>query len=239
MKKIKSFGIAMMTILLFILAGCQSKELTPQTVGTTFVNNFIYYKDSKNFKEYFVEGDLLEKQLRVKMNTFESHFSDVFDAIVDELSDKDKDKLSASLIEAVQNKAKYEVNVIDETDEFVKISYDIRGLDYAQVIENTLTNILDKPIVSEENNDKTAELQEAVMSSFLSALNKSDTKKVSVKVELTFLKDKRQWKLKDGQDKEINQLMLAFIAGVNDMETYEQETNKAVQNAVQKAEKKL
>lgn len=239
MKKFKSIVLALVLFLLFILGGCQSKELTPEKIGETFVNNFIYYEDSGEFRDYFVDGKILEKQLRVKINSFQTHFSDVFDPVVGELSEKDKEKLASSLMEAVQKKSEYELRIQEETENEMTVVYEIRGLDYAKVIENTLGNIIELMTVNEGIEKENKESEEAVISGFLSALNKAETKKTAVTVELSFVKQKDKWMLKSNQDQAVNELMLSFISGVNDDASYDRETEQAIEQAIKIAEKKL
>ena len=73
MKKKKAILVSAI-LFLFILSSCGKKGLEAEKVGPLFVDHFIYQKDSKDFKENFVEGDFLSKQLTLMTATFEDTF---------------------------------------------------------------------------------------------------------------------------------------------------------------------
>ena len=67
---------------IFIFSGCSNKGLDEKEVSKVFIEDFIYHKETEKFKENFVEGDILSKQLTIMTTGVEDTFSGVFLVLV-------------------------------------------------------------------------------------------------------------------------------------------------------------
>ena len=232
MKKKK--GILISAILfLFILSSCGKKGLEPEKVGPLFVDHFIYQKDSKDFKENFVEGDFLSKQLTLMTATFEDTFSDVFDSVVTNLTEEEKQKLSEDLMKQVRTKSEYHTTVKEIDKKTIEVTYQIKGFDYSDLVEKTLESVF-KELMKETNYSEN-EAKQGLLAAFEEALENSHSVQEEVEVSLLFTKNKKQWELAENQDDKLENILLAFISGAHDKESYTNEMNEMLERAIKKA----
>ncbi|MGO3732836.1 MAG: DUF5105 domain-containing protein [Vagococcus sp.] len=239
MSRKKRIGISILILSLLVLISCGKKEKTIEDIGPLFVENFIYHKESETFKETFVDGDLLEKQLTLLTNTFEINFEDVFDPITGNLSDQEREEISTNLMSKMQEMSSYEYKVVEDKKNYGIIDYHIKGFDYARLIELTMDKLMDKMRHDESIKSGTPESKEAVMTSFFDALDNSKSCEEEVTVSLTFESSKKKWQLSDKQDDAVNRLLLAFVSGTNSQQEYDERMNEAIKRAVDRAQKTL
>lgn len=235
----KMIAVMIVILPLLFLGSCGKKGKTLDEVGALFVDNYIYHKDSEAFKDNFVEGELLEKQLTLLTNSFEINFEDVFDPITGSLSDKEREEISTNLMGKVQEISSYEYKVVEDKKQNGTVIYEIKGFDYAHLIEVTMGKLMDRMHQDETIKTGTQAAKEAVMASFFDALNDSVRCDEKVTVSVKFESVKKQWQLSGHQDEAVNHLLLAFVSGTNSQQEYDKRMNDAVERAVNKAKQTL
>ncbi len=228
--KRKTYLLCSLIILVMTLGACGKKALTSEEVGSLFVDHFIYQQQDEAFKETFVEGELLSKQLKLMTNVFEDSFSDVFDSVVDNLTDEEKEQLSTDLMRTVRKKSSYELKTQEIDKKRVEVTYTIHGFDYSHLVEQTLETVfrelMKSPSLSSDN-QKTG-----LLLAYEEGLEKGQTKKEATEVSLIFEKDKKKWQLADNQDDELEKLLLAFISGINDKDQYNKEMSDMLKRTI-------
>lgn len=232
MKK-KNQLIVIILLLILIVSGCSKKAVDAEKMSSIFIDKFLYDKESDDFEDIFVEGDILGKQLTLMTKTFEDTFSDVFDSITGELSDDEKNEISANLMKQVRKESSYTYSVKEVDKSKVEVTYNIEGFDYATLVENTLESVFSK-LMKEESPDEN-QMKQGLLDSFDEALQNVKAVSEIVSVPIVFEKVKGKWQLYDNQDEELEQILLAFVAGVNDKEQYDKEMNDMLERAVKKA----
>lgn len=220
MKKQK-YVILMALSFIFLLVGCGSKALEANEIGKLFINTFVFKKDKPRFEENFVEGELVNKQLTIMTNTFEETFSNVFDTVVEDLSDEEKEKLSSDLMTQVREKSHFTVDATEESKKEVVVTYTIYGLDYADLVEQTLTSLFNE--LMKETTVTTIDTKRALLHSYEEALVGTKAVNKPVTIDVTFIKNKKQWEIAENQDDKLEKILLAFVSGFGEKEQYEEE----------------
>lgn len=220
MKKQK-YVILMALSFIFLLVGCGSKALEANEIGKLFINTFVFKKDKTRFEENFVEGELVNKQLTIMTNTFEETFSNVFDTVVEDLSDEEKEKLSSDLMTQVREKSHFTVDATEESKKEVVVTYTIYGLDYADLVEQTLTSLFNE--LMKETTVTTIDTKRALLHSYEEALVGTKAVNKPVTIDVTFIKNKKQWEIAENQDDKLEKILLAFVSGFGEKEQYEEE----------------
>lgn len=237
-RKMKKKKNVLISVILFIIlvSGCGKKSLEPEKVGALFVDQFIYQQEDVAFKENFIEGEFLSKQLLLMTTTFEDTFSDVFDSVVTNLTTEEKDELSSSLMRKVREESDYTATAKEIDKKTIEVTYKIKGFDYSKLVETTLESVF-KELMKETNYTEN-DAKQGLLSSFDQALEKSASVSDDVEVSLLFKQNKKQWELAEDQDEKLEQMLLAFISGVEDKGTYNQEMNNMLERAIEKASDK-
>lgn len=225
--------LIVVVVMLFVISGCSKNKVDADKMSEMFIDKFIYDKEDENFDKSFVEGDLLSKQLTLMTKTFEDTFSDVFDSVVGNLSDEEKNKISASLMDKVRKESNYTSTVKEVDKNKVEVTYKIQGFDYASLVENTLASVFTKLMKEESATDD--QMKQGLLDSFDEALVNAKSVDNVVNIKLVFEQVKGQWQIYDDQDEELEQILLAFVAGVNDKEQYESEMAEMLERALEKA----
>ena len=220
MKKQK-YVILMALSFIFLLVGCGSKALEANEIGKLFINTFVFKKDKTRFEENFVEGELVNKQLTIMTNTFEETFSNVFDTVVEDLSDEEKEKLSSDLMTQVREKSHFTLDATEESKKEVVVTYTIYGLDYADLVEQTLTSLFNE--LMKETTVTTIDTKRALLHSYEEALVGTKAVNKPVTIDVTFIKNKKQWEIAENQDDKLEKILLAFVSGFGEKEQYEEE----------------
>lgn len=236
MKK-KIYIIISSVLLLGALTGCFKKGIEAEEVGSLFVDHFIYQKRESEFRENFVEGELLSKQLLLMTSTFEDTFSDVFDSVVTDFKPEEKDELSTGLMKSVREHSDYKIETKKINKNKIQVTYKINGLNYANLVENTLESIFKELMKNPEYSDETG--KKALLQAFEHSLESAKPVEKSVQVSLLFEKNKQKWDLSKNQDEELEELLFSFISGMNDKNQYEKEMNKMLERTIKDASNSL
>ncbi len=230
------FYILLISLLSIGLTGCGEKGLPDDEVGKLFVDRLVYDKRSKEFKESFVDGDVLDKQMQVMTVSMQESFSTVFDAVADNLTDDEREKISQGLMERVRKTAQYEVESSAEGKDKIKVTYHIQGFDYPEFVGRMMTNMLK---TGEEFEPNSQEAEQLVFLSYFEALEDTEESPDIVDVTINFERQKKQWLVSDNQDEDVDRLLLAFMSGTSSSDSYEIKVNDAVNQAVEEAKKRL
>lgn len=236
-KRKKWWLIVVAFVLTIVMVGCGTKKDDTTKVGEVFINRFIYNEDKEEFKELFVDGDTLGKQLQLMVSSFQNNFSEVFDPIVGTLDEREKNEIVKGLMKKVKTTTSFETKMETKGKDQLIVTYQIKGFDYASLVEKTLTNLLTQITTMENESD--VNKKEAVMVSFFDALNEVTEPTKQVDVSLTFEQEKKQWVIKEGQDKEIHQIMLAFLTGTHNDKEYNEQMKQVIEGVVKEADSKL
>ena len=154
-------------------------------------------------------------------NTFEETFSNVFDTVVEDLSDEEKEKLSSDLMTQVREKSHFTVDATEESKKEVVVTYTIYGLDYADLVEQTLTSLFNE--LMKETTVTTIDTKRALLHSYEEALVGTKAVNKPVTIDVTFIKNKKQWEIAENQDDKLEKILLAFVSGFGEKEQYEEE----------------
>jgi hypothetical protein len=227
MKK-KIYIIVSAVLLVITLTGCFKKNMEADEVGSLFVDHFIYQKKDAEFKENFVDGELLSKQLLLMTSTFEDTFSNVFDSVATDFSPEEKNQLSTGLMKSVTEK-------IDKNR--IQVTYTIHGLDYSDLVEKTLESIFKELMKNPEYSDESG--KKGLLQAFDQSLESAKSVEKSVEVSLVFEKNKKKWELSENQDDELEELLFSFISGTNDKVQYEKDMNQMLERAIKNASNSL
>lgn len=232
MKKKRYYLVSLLVVLVIIISGCGKKSVEPDKVAQTFMNHYIYQKDTKEFKDTFVDGEMLSKELTLITNTFEESFSDVFDSVVGDLTQPEKEKIAEDLMKTVRKKSTYSYTVKPIDKKHIEVTYEINGFDYADLVEKTLNSVFKELLRDVEISEKVA--KHGLILAFDEALEESKRADKQVFITLNFEKNKKQWQLSNNQDKELEAILLAFVSGVKDKEKYDKEMNDMLDRVAKK-----
>ncbi len=224
-------------IMAFLLSGCSNKGLDEQEVAKIFIEDFIYHEETTKFKENFVDGDILSKQLTIMTTTLEDTFSGVFDPITGPLSEKQKKQVSEGLMKKMRETSSYQYDVKKIEKNQIKVTYKIEGFNYSSLVSETLNGVLDE--LMKETEVKPTTSKQMILTSFTEALSKGEKNSKATEVSLEFEKVKSKWQITEGQDKELEQILFAFISGYNNKADYEKEMNAMLENSINAAKIKL
>ncbi|MFC6347428.1 DUF5105 domain-containing protein [Vagococcus carniphilus] len=222
---------------IFIFSGCSNKGLDEKEVSKVFIEDFIYHKETEKFKENFVEGDILSKQLTIMTTGVEDTFSGVFDPITGPLSEKEKKQISDGLMKKVRETSSYKYKVKEGKKNQIEVTYQIKGFDYPHLVEQTLDGVLGE--LMKETDMKASTSKQMILHSFSDALSKGKESKKSTEVTIKFEKVKKQWQIVEGQDDKLELILLAFISGYNNKSNYEKEMNTMLESSINNAKSKL
>lgn len=232
MKKKRNIFISVL-LLLIVVSGCSKKGLEADKVGPLFAEQFIYQQEEASFKENFVEGELLSKQLILMTATFEDTFSNVFDSVVTGLTEEEKDGLASSLMKKVREESEYKTSVKEKDKKTIEVTYKIKGFDYSGLVEITLESVFKE--LMKETSYSESDAKKGLLSSFDQALEKSTSVNEYIEISLLFNRNKKQWELAENQDEKLEQMLLAFISGAENKDTYNQEMTDMLERAIKKA----
>ena len=232
MKK-RHYILVLSFLMMIFVSGCSKKSAEPKEVANIFMNHFIYQKDTDKFKETFVDGDLLSKQLSLMTDTFENTFSDVFDSVVGNLTEEEKDKISTDLMTKVREKSSYISSVKELDKKKIEVTYEISGFDYASLVEKTLESVFKELLRETDLSDNVA--KRGLISSFDDALEETSYVDKQIFITLTFEKVKNQWQLSENQDEKLEEILLAVVSGTKDKEAYDEKMSEMLERALKKA----
>ncbi|MEG0255198.1 MAG: hypothetical protein RR554_04095 [Vagococcus sp.] len=236
MKKNRQWIVCLLMVI-FIFSGCSKKGLDEQEIAKVFIEDFIYHKETKKFKENFDNGDILSKQLSIMTTNVGDSFSSVFDPITGPLPDKEKKQISEGLMKKVQETSSYNYSVKEVKKNQYKVTYKIQGFDYAHLVDKTLDEVLSELMKNEDITGK--ESKQMILKSFNTALGKGTKSKQVTNVTLTFEKDKKKWQISEGQDEELELILMAFVSGYNNKDDYDKEMTEMLESSINKAKAKL
>ena len=236
MKK-KIYIMVSAVLLVITLTGCFKKNMEADEVGSLFVDHFIYQKKEAEFKENFVDGELLSKQLLLMTSTFEDTFSNVFDSVTTNFSPEEKNQLSTGLMKSVREHSHYKVKTEKIDKNRIQVTYTIHGLDYSDLVEKTLESIFKELMKNPEYSDEGGKKE--LLQAFDQSLESAKPVEKSVEVSLFFEKNKKKWELSENQDNELEELLFSFISGTNDKVQYEKDMNQMLERAIKNASNSL
>ncbi|MDT2833348.1 DUF5105 domain-containing protein [Vagococcus carniphilus] len=222
---------------IFIFSGCSNKGMDEKEISRVFIEDFIYHKETKKFKENFVDGDILSKQLTIMTTNFEDTFSGVFDPITGPLSNDEKKQISDGLMKQVKETSSYKYKVKEGEKNQIEVTYQITGFDYAHLVEQTLDGVLGE--LMKETDMKASTSKQMILHSFSNALSKGKESKKETEVTLKLEKVKKEWQIVEGQDDKLESILLAFISGYNNKSNYEKAMNSMLENSINNAKSKL
>ncbi|HCM88420.1 MULTISPECIES: DUF5105 domain-containing protein [Vagococcus] len=236
MKK-KSMLLIPFLMVLFLVTGCGKKGLDGDEISKVFIENFIYEKEADKFKENFVDGDILSKQLSIMTDGFQESFSEVFDPVAGPLSAKEKEEISSGLMKEVREKSDYNYTIKEESKNNIMVTYKIKGFNYSSLVETTLKGVSTEIKINNSTDPK--QTKRMILSAFSDALDKGKVMEKETKVTMKFKKEKKKWVLAENQDETLEVLLLSFITGYNDKKEYSKEMTHTVQRSVTQAKSSL
>ncbi|MGX7131065.1 DUF5105 domain-containing protein [Enterococcus songbeiensis] len=218
----------------FLLSGC-ARAIPEKEAAALLVDHLVYQKSEKKFTENFQDGEDLSNAFQTNEQAFQKSFTEGLLAD-SEIPQAEAEEIAELLLNQMQKEATYEIKEIDDSDTIRHVTYGVKGLDFtgmmAATSEKLVTELLADETISKDQDKVVSEtvrfLKETIPQT------KAKTKAINVMLEMK--PEKGKWQIVAGQTEQLNNLYLAFVAGVSDQEallaemtTVMEETAKEVQ----------
>lgn len=217
----KKLVLVFCMIALFFFSGCSSKGENVDKVVSLFANRLFYDTQVDDYKEMFSDSQLYNKRAQEVEEDLQNNFATVFEPISGTLSKSEREDISISLIDKIRDKASYSYTIDETTKNTIKVTYHIKGFDYAHLVGMTMSNLI-------KNEDKiepgSVGAKHIVTSAYYDALEKSSSVDKAVDVSAYFKQDNnKKWLVDKTKSKEtdIQNLLFAFMTGKKHDDDYE------------------
>lgn len=228
------FGI----ILVFFVSGCSSKSKEADQVASLFANRLLYDNKVNEYKEMFSDSNLFNKRSKEVEEDLQNNFATVFEPIAGELSKSEREDISISLIDRVRKTTSYTYTIDENTKKAIKVTYHIKGFDYANLVATTMSSLL----AQEDKIDiGSVGAKHMVTSSYYDALEKTSSIKDPIDVSISFKRDdNKKWLVdtKKTKEQEIQNLLFVFMTGKVHDDNYEKNMIEEINQIISKENKK-
>lgn len=234
----KSWLIGMIAVIFTgILAGCVS-AIPEKEAAALFVDHLVYQKSEKKFTENFQNGENLSETFKQNEENFQKSFTEGL-LSADQITEKDAKEITDLLLAQVQAKATYEVKKITKDGAIRHVTYGVKGLDFTGMMEATskklVAKLLEDEALSKDQNKVVAETVRLLKET----IPETNAKAKAVDVTVDMQPQNGKWQIVDDQSKEMNNLYLAFVAGVADQETLLGEMTQIMQTIAKQVQEQL
>lgn len=221
LKHKKQLGLLLSMLFFLFISGCSSKNKNADKVVSLFANHLFYDTQGDEYKETFSDSKILNQVSQEVEEDFKNNFATVFEPISGTLSKSEREDISLSLIDRVRETTSYTYTIDESTRNRVKVTYHIKGFDYALLVATTMTNLLEH---EDEIDIGSVGAKHIMTSAYYDALEKSSSISKSVDVSIYFKRDdNKKWLLDTGKSKEkdIQDLLFVFMTGKRHDNDYE------------------
>ncbi len=241
MKPAKKYVLIVLAGLVFLLTGCQ-KAIEPEEAGVLFVNRFIYEAKDERFESNFVQGMELDIKLEEQRKELIEDLVTSFSEFGGVISPKQTEAFLNHWLELVKANAKYDVSAVKENrkEKNVTITYSVRGINFQEVYKSAMEKLIDRMLADSELMSNNVKLGDLIIQLLMESMKEADIIDKPIKVSVTMEQVKKKWQLVDARSEtELANLLLAFMAGVNDLDKYAANMSVAVSEALAEANKQV
>lgn len=241
MKPAKKYVLIVLAGLVFLLTGCQ-KAIEPEEAGVLFVNRFIYEAKDERFESNFVQGMELDIKLEEQRKELIEDLVTSFSEFGGVISPKQTEAFLNQWLELVKANAKYDVSAVKENrkEKNVTITYNVRGINFQEVYKSAMEKLIDRMLADSELMSNNVKLGDLIIQLLMESMKEADIIDKPIKVSVTMEQVKKKWQLVDARSEtEMANLLLAFMAGVNDLDKYAANMSVAVSEALAEANKQV
>lgn len=241
MKHTKKYVLIALVGLVVFLTGCQ-KAIEPEEAGVLFVNRFIYETKDDRFEKNFVQGMELDIKLEEKRKELIEDLVTSFSEFGGVISPKQTEAFLKQWLERVQDNAKYDVSSVKENrkEKNVTITYNVRGINFQDVYKSTMEKLIERMLADSELMKNNVKLGDLIIQLLMESMKDAKISDKPIKVSVTMEQVKKKWQLVEARSEtETANLLLAFMAGVKDLDTYAANMSTAVNEAITEANKQV
>ncbi|OPF88012.1 hypothetical protein BW731_07420 [Vagococcus martis] len=234
----KKLVLVFCIIAIFCLSGCSSKVENTDKVVSLFANRLFYDTQVDEYKEMFSDSQLYNERAQEVEEDLQNNFATVFEPISGTLSKSEREDISISLIDKVRDKASYSYTIDETTKNTIKVTYHIKGFDYAHLVGMTMSNL-------NENADNieigTVGAKHIVTIAYYDALEKASSIDKPVDISIYFKRDdNKKWLVdtKKSKEKDIQNLLFVFMTGKRHDDDYEKKMIEEINQITSKEQTK-
>lgn len=237
-KSKKKLVFIICTLLLVIVTGCSSKKQEADKVVSLFADRLFYNANLDEYKQTFSDSKLFNKRSEEVEDDLQNNFATVFEPISGTLSPSEREDISTSLLDKVRSTTSYTYTIDENKRKNIKVTYHIKGFDYAQLVGMMMANLLDH---EDKIDIGSGDAKHIVTTAYYDSLEKSTSISKPVDVSVYFKKDNDgKWKVDSSKTKEkdIQNLLFVFMTGKAHDENYEKEMLDEINKIVEKEKSK-
>lgn len=240
MKHTKQYLFITLIALVVFLTGCQ-KAIEPEEAGVLFVNRFIYETKDDRFEKNFVQGMELDIKLEEQRKELIEDLVTSFSEFGGVISPKQTEAFLKQWLEMVQKQAKYDVSSVKENrkEKNVTVTYSVRGINFQDVYKSTMEKLIERMLADSELMSNNVKLGDLIVQLLMESMKDAKIIDKPIKVSVTMEQVKKKWQLGAQSETETANLLLAFMAGVKDLDTYAANMSVAVNEAIADANKQV
>lgn len=202
---------------LVLLAGC-AKAIPTKEAAELFVDRLIYQKETEKFETNFKDGATLTKNFAEQEQSFLENFTAGLLSTDSGFSEETATEISQLVLDQVKEKTSYTIEVA-ENDNIRNVTYHVKGLDFVAIMTQTTQKITAQMLQDTSLAKDEGKLATALIAQLKTVLQAAPVQTKAVAVLLEMRPEKGQWTLVEGQQKQLQSLYLAFVAGVKDEDT--------------------
>lgn len=220
-----------------VLAGC-AKAIPTKEAAALFVDRLIYQKETEKFEANFKDGATLTKTFEEQEQSFQKNFTAGLVNADSGLSQETAAEISQLVMEQVRAKTSYSINVA-ENDNIRNVTYHVKGLDFVAILSQTTEEITEQMMKDTSLAKDEDKLVKALVEQLQGILQAAPVKTEAVDVLLEMRPESGKWSLVEGQQKQLQNLYLAFVAGVKDEDTLNKDWEAAQAKLVEELAQEL
>lgn len=226
---------------ILMLAGCAPKAIPAKEAADLFVQQLIYQKEGTDFEENFQNGDELKKSFETNAIAFRDTFATGLVAADGDVSEETASEITALLLDKVKSATDYKIKVgeAEASDSIRNVTYQVHGLDLVTVMKQTTQLVTAEMLKNTALAKDEAKLQAETVKQLQHVLEAPPVKAEAVNVMLEMKPEKGKWVVVGGQQKQLEGLYLAFVAGVKDADTLAADWQKAQEELAQELQQEL
>lgn len=216
---IKLGGLLIIAALL--ISACSSKPIDAQKMAEILVNYTFFDKDESafnaNVENASEEGKRLKEQVRIVLEA----------SVVEESPSGNEAQMNAAVIKKLQAVTEVKIAEVKELDGNKIITYDIKGLDFANVMKTYMEQVI---ALTKENPAlaQSQEVPEEVYQIFLDVLANAKAKDTAVQVDITLAQTEERWSTAVVSNEQMENLAYAMLSGTANRDNFEQAMSEVI-----------
>ena len=228
--KIKKISLLLLLLgAIFSLSACRAKT-TASDAGVLFVNRLIYEEQDPRFETSFADGIELAQTIKTKRETLLKDLVTSFNEFGSVISASQTEEFMNVWFGQMKELTAYDVSEIKENkkDKTTTVVYAIRGLDFTTVYRRTMDELVLRMLADDNLYKNNAKLGDLIIQLLTAEMKKGPVLPEPLTLTLTLTKEKQKWLVATAKSEEINNLLLAFLVGVENVEAYSKEIGDAL-----------